>query len=246
MAIVEYTGAVNQIRGKLNGSVFNKSKSSFTLQRKQSPKKAVSSIQSQRRASFGNVQRSYKLISLSEQAIATQTAVNNPVFDRLGNLSVLSGYNQWVKANLVRSQVSLPILNELDPSLALPFAYDLEFVELRFSDFSPTQRSVEIDMFAVSQAPIGEELYAIWSLGLPVSPGVSSYNQGFVLGGYDIVSVDSSPNPPFSVTELVVLDAEYPVPFEDQYIFLRVDFWRVSSGSLVNSELFRVKPIFIE
>lgn len=54
MAIIQYTAVVNQIRGKLNGSVFNKTKTGYTLQRKQQQSKGDRGFQSEIRGVISN------------------------------------------------------------------------------------------------------------------------------------------------------------------------------------------------
>src|SRR5690606_13167075 len=118
MAVVQYTGIVNQIRGKLNGSVFNKARNVNTLQRKQqSPRRNVG-FQSEVRGIFSAAQRSWKTLTTSQHQQWATAAVNNPSRDRFGNLVPLSGYNQYIKAFMFATYANTTPLTAPDTSPA--------------------------------------------------------------------------------------------------------------------------------
>lgn len=245
MAIIQYTGIVNQIRGKLNGSVFNKSKNGYTLQRAQAPRKGATPDQAVRRGQFAFVQRSYKDISEAEKQLAAEAAVSNPVFDRFGELVVLSGYNQWVKANVIRVQADLPILPDLEPDPAPSFGVSNQVftLTLRFLPDGRIQFNVRLQGTVSSENQ--NDLLTVFEIAQPQSRGVESPPSGFLRindikddARYQVGAFYNKGVFPFK-------RLNYPVPGTDQEVPIRVQFWRASSGSLVFEALGIVTPTVI-
>lgn len=114
MAIVQYTAIVNQLRGKLNGSVFNKSRNAYTLQSKQMPSRAQTVTQNRQRNIFGEVQRTWKTLTIPQKNDISVLASQHAVRDRFGELVYLSGYNWFIRWNLLRASVGLGISRDID------------------------------------------------------------------------------------------------------------------------------------
>lgn len=110
MAVIQYSALVTQLRGKLGGSQFNKGHAGYTLQRKSAPTIRQTRAQLTRRAIVSRVQRAWKEESAQRKNEAAQAAQSNPVFNRLGQQVVLSGYNHYVKMMIWRL-----LSNPLDP-----------------------------------------------------------------------------------------------------------------------------------
>lgn len=241
MAVVQYTAIVNQIRGKLNGSVFNKGKNAYTLQRKQQPKKGLTKLQSDVRGVFSRVQRSWKLTTPQDRAVAAQSAVNNPVRDRFGNEVVLSGYNHWVKANVIRLQAGVLLANALSPAPAPPFYQELisSFVDYTMN----LNGEVIITAGFISQVPVANVGYLSMMayLSFPMSKGVTSYSGRFFFLGY---ITRGSGLFPIGENDLDVPPSkpqDYPVPEPGQKVILRVDSWSIGAGALVNSSMIEIE-----
>lgn len=243
MAIIQYTGIVNQIRGKLNGSVFNKAKNSYTLQRRQASRKGSTPAQSLRRRQFASVQRAYKSISQSEKEEAALAAINNPVFDRFGNLVVLSGYNHWVKTNLVRLQAGLQIVDAVDSTPAPTFGLSVESFSLSLAFFANGNLIVNTSLQSIVTVPNSSDLLTIVEIALPQSRGVSSPPHGFLRIGDNYDAQRYLPGQSFIKANNASVDFKYPVPGPDQVIPIRWQFWRPSSGSLIYEVLELVVPV---
>lgn len=243
MAIIQYTGIVNQIRGKLNGSVFNKTKNGYTLQRRQAPRKGSTPVQSLRRRQFGAVQRAYKLLSPEEKSNAAIAAANNPVFDRFGNLVVLSGYNHWVKSNLVRLYAELPILDEIDSTPAPPFAIDVSGIGLTLTFYEDGRLYVVTAIQSTVTIANTSDLLIVSEIAQPQSKGVSSPPHGFLrIAGF----VDTNryePGDSLDKNYATLGKFKYPVPGPEELVPVRWQFWRPSSGSLIHEFVTLVTPI---
>lgn len=97
MAVVQYSALVTQLRGKLGGSQFNRGHSVQTLQRKSTPTVRQTPAQIRQRQRVGVAQRAWKAETDQRRSEASQAALSNPVYNRLGQQVVLSAYNHYIK-----------------------------------------------------------------------------------------------------------------------------------------------------
>lgn len=243
MAIIQYTGIVNQIRGKLNGSVFNKTKNGYTLQRRQAPRKGSTPVQSLRRRQFGAVQRAYKLLSQEEKNNASIAAANNPVFDRFGNLVVLSGYNHWVKSNLVRLHADLPILEEIDSTPAPPFAIEASAIGVNLTFYEDGRLYIVTAIQSTVTVANTSDLLIVSEIAQPQSKGVSSPPHGFLrVAGFVDPNI-YEPGDSLDKSYASLRPFKYPVPGPEELVPVRWQFWRPSSGSLIHEFVALASPI---
>lgn len=230
MAVVQYTGIVNQIRGKVNGSVFNKSRNAFTLQRKQQQTKGSKGSQSEIRNVFSNVQRQWKLATDNEKADWQLAAENNPTRDRFGNQTILSGYNQYIKANILRWYAFDVISPVVDPSTA-PASAISNFVLSGLSFVRNTDGTVtcgyEFDFDATNTT---SGIGWLADISLPVGRGVTTYygRYVFIAGGEAGITN--------AINGSVVLSNKYPVPLSGQVIRLRLRLFYIDNGSIVSED----------
>lgn len=231
MAIIQYTALVNQIRGKLNGSVFNRSRNANTLQSKQMPPKRLSSLQSRHRAVFSSVQRSWKTLSSPNHAAASLAAANNPTVDRFGNEVVLSGYNHWVKANLIRRQAGLEILDQLITSPAPPIYADFIDSTIVWEESGDGLYDVSIgaDMDLTGQSNVSWVIMGY--ISFPTSPGVTNYNGRWFYSGSQ--SFNKSAADPMNIEFATnhEMSAVWPAPSGDEIVLGRFDIWQMHRGA---------------
>lgn len=192
MAVIQYTGAVNQIRGKLNGSTFNKSRTAFTLQSKQQAPRSFVGLQSEARNQFSTAQRTWKTLSDVQRANWQLAADNNPARDRFGDQVILSGYNQYIKAHMRATAAGVTPPSDPDTNPAP----DAGITSLDFSDLS---LSVNMQGLVLADAtgtytPIvpNDEMVIMLSMGLPVSQGVTVYHGRYVNITADFASLTGS------------------------------------------------------
>lgn len=226
MAVVQYTGIVNQLRGKLNGSVFNKSRTAYTLQRKQQQSRGFKGNQQVGRQRFSGVQRSWKDTTPSQKSQWQLTAVNNPTIDRFGQQVSLAGYNQFVKANIFRQSAGEVILFTPDsnpaPSTEI-VATDYEEAEFSVNPSGGVQFETEVFFDAPTDY---SDIGLFVELSLPISPGVSTYHGRFVLAS--VVTDFSTGAADINVN----LGSRYPLPREGQQILLRFRGVYLLNGSV--------------
>lgn len=230
MAVIQYTGIVNQVRGKLNGSVFSKSRNANTLQRKQMPPKGSRGFQSEIRNVFSNVQRQWKNVLPAGQVNWGIAAENNPSRDRFGNQTILSGYNQYIKANIFR-WYALGFISDvvaITPAPAITIT-DFTIVTLDFTTLLTGEVSVDYEFSFSASGSLSAFGYIV-DISLPVSRGVTQYYKrySFVVGGEltgDIL-----------VSGTVSIGNRYPSPVATQRVIARVRGIFMSNGAVVQEE----------
>lgn len=234
MAIVQYSAIVTQLRGKLGGSVFNKSKNAFTLQKKQQQPKGARGFQSEVRNFFSRFQRTWKTITPSQRTQWGVAASNNPSRDRFGNQTVLSGYNQYVKANMLAEYAGVTAPATPYTSPAPPF--DVSGIALNQNSFSlnslgepQIQSSYNVDWDTNSA-----DYAFIIDISIPVSAGVTAYH-----GRYTHVVGRACATLPSGIIT-VGLGTRYPLPQVGQIIYQRGRVIHVASGAVVFQEINRL------
>lgn len=227
MAIVQYTGLVNQIRGKLNGSVFNKARNVNTLQRKQQAPRRGVGFQSEPRNIFSSAQRSWRGLTGTQRTQWALAAVNNPSRDRFGNLVALSGYNQYIKAFMFASYAGTtpPETPDTNPA-PYPDVTLFDTTELSFS-LSPQGSVVYTNAGLMERGNADSGFFLLGDVGLPSSAGVTVYygRFSFFLGTPvdDDTEWDVSQN----------LGPRFPLPAEGQPYWYRFRLVYVPNGSVV-------------
>lgn len=231
MAIIQYTAAVNQVRGKLNGSQFNKSRTVNTLQRKAQQSRGVRGQQSSVRARFSDIQRNWSLLSPAQQLNWQLSADNNPVRDRFGDLVVISGYNMFMRANLQRSILQYPIIQDayVMPAPSAPFTVAGGSVSVEFD----VQGSLVFTVisFTVSGSFDDADFLYYVQLSLPVSNGVTVYHGRWQSAGSveyqsGVIDVDGQ------------IRGRYPLAPAGTRVFAKISAVHLASGVVVNEQVF--------
>lgn len=237
MAIVQYTGIVNQVRGKLNGSVFNRARNANTLQRKQQAPRRNVGNSSRPRNGFGEIQRSWSQLSTVQRAQWATAAVNNPSRDRFGNLVALAGYNQYIKAGLfARIAGVAPVATPNSSPAPDPEVFTSDITQTDFSIGLDGRVLLEYNAYVDSTFTAGT-LYVIIEVGLPVSQGVTTYYGRWVtvasaqLDG--LTELDGSLN----------LSSRYPMPQLNQRVWNRLKIVDVGNGAVVYSLVSSQVPV---
>lgn len=230
MAVVQYTGVVNQIRGKLNGSVFNRSRTAQTLSSKQQAPRSFVGLQSGARNQFSQAQRSWKSLSDVQRADWQLAANNNPSRDRFGDLVVLSGYNQYIKAHMRATAAGMvpPASPYTSP------APDSGIVSLDFNTLDLTVNpSGLVDAFAngsYADTPTDPGFVGMLSMGVPVSQGVTTYHGRYVNIGAAVLSLDDN----FDASR--VMSLRWPMVQPGQLVPTLFEVFYLPNGALVLQE----------
>lgn len=239
MAVVQYTAVVNQIRGKLNGSTFNKYKTGFSLTKKQQPPQGFRGNQLQRRAGFSRVQRFWKGLSEAQQNSWIATAAANPVTNRFGEQVHLSGYNYFIKANLKHFQQT-GNLRATSTGTASPSSGLLGLVLSAFKfEWSDAQGAImSLHASATVTSWFSGIRFAVY-VSLPQSTGVTNYQRGYRY--LDSIAATATVNADFTG----VLGKRYPAIAAGTVLFFLVETWHTLTGATLYREQVRfVVPEF--
>lgn len=241
MAIVQFTAAVNAIRGKLNGSVFNKARTIPTLQGKQMPPKKRTVNQSAYRNIFAQVQGAWKTLTQAEQQSFADAAAIFPVRNRFGDLVHISGYNWFIRTNLLRLSVDLDLLREANNNAQGASGYDTWMHQLSVVENPDSNPSLHIRYVAQVSIPaiVGNRFIAYVSA--PVSAGVTAFHGNWIVAGFGLVPGNSSVGT-MHTFELNKFTAALGHTYRPgDYVFVRFLVVAPQNGATYQDEFFRVQ-----
>ena len=125
MAIVQYSGLITQIRGKLGGSVLSKFNGGFSMYRKANPSKFGSDTQQQVRSYFSAFAGTWRTLTGSQRNDWNFVALNTPLYNRLGELRPISGFAYFIKYNQFLRDAGQGIVADVAVDLAPAYALSL-------------------------------------------------------------------------------------------------------------------------
>jgi hypothetical protein len=133
MAVIQFSGLVDQIRGKLNGSVLSRSGQGFVMYRKGNPGKSKSSGQLSKIAGFVANSNLYNSLTDLQRGSWQYNADNIQKFNRLGNLVNLNGYQfyHWIMDTCYPLGADSPLVP--DETLNVPYSVSIITSEIEFS-----------------------------------------------------------------------------------------------------------------
>ena len=233
MAVIQYTGIVNQIRGKLNGSQFSKGRTSNTLVKKASQSKGVRGFQAVSRSLFTFVQRQWKRLAPVNKASWGQVARNNPDRDRFGEQVILSGYNKYmqcvIRSLMVGDFVPNPPLVDSAPAIN---NFSVVVNSATFSISSAGTTVLDFSFTMRSSASQDEFWYSLF-VSLPFSAGVTTYQ-----GRYSWIYGDNVPTNR-TISASIDLGACYPSFSEGMSVEFKTEVYWYGNGVRVQ-EAFQV------
>lgn len=99
MALIKLTAIVDNISGKLNGTVFAKNKGGNYMRSKSKPSNPKTAAQMAVRAQFGTISAAWKNLTEGARSAWRESASNFPYINRLGDSKILSGFALHQKLN---------------------------------------------------------------------------------------------------------------------------------------------------
>lgn len=227
MAVVQYTAVVNQVRGKLNGSVFNKARNANTLQRKQQQPKGQRGNQSEVRAEFNSAQRTWKLLPSATKSAWALVAANNPDRDRFGDQVVLSGYNKYLQARMNTAYNGSAVSNPPPTASEPPLSVTLDQSSVPTFTVQPDgtiEAALLVNLSWSGRPVIGVGV----AISLPVSTGVTRYHKRFVSLG-SVTTNASLSTRSFSKN----IGQLFPIPQVGQKVIVRLTVVSQGNGVVI-------------
>ena len=204
MAVIQYTGIINQIRGSIQGSVFTKTKTGFAVIKKQVPRKVKSISQSIISNGFAINAGNWNSLNPTEQTAWATLASLVQVYNRLGILTNISGFNFYMlSSGLVHPQGAAGAL-VTDGTDKAPYLIDLVTDTIEFQAVGGELKVIDISGDITLNTTVAEACTCIIYISQPsksILPVFSSdwYRLGTIqiTGGQAISTVI-----PFSFTEI--------------------------------------------
>lgn len=99
MAVVQYSGLVNGMKGKLNGSVLSGAQSGFIIRSNRNHNKLCSVPWNLQKICLSQLSRSWRELTDTERTEWDNAAPNFPFTDKFGNSYTASGYQVYMSLN---------------------------------------------------------------------------------------------------------------------------------------------------
>lgn len=195
MALIKLTAIVDNISGKLNGTVFSRNKGGHYMRSKSMPSNPRTSFQSAVRARFGAIAQLWGALTEAQREAWRAIASEFPYTNRLGDTKILSGFalHQKLNTNLAiigQSFVSNP------PELVSPNSP----IRIQLDASEAEEEFILTGEFTQSVAAVPSTVVIMATP--PLRVGVSNFNnrlreigtasEGDVRGGLDILDMYES------------------------------------------------------
>lgn len=164
MAVIQYSGLITQIRGKLAGTVFSKFAGGYNMYRKPQPRKVGSDNQQASRVFWAAFAGVWRTLTEMQRQDWRFVANNTPVYNRLGELTTINGFAWYMRYNQFLRDAGLgirrSIATTLNPAYALSMTVDQAIVDLQDDGFYLATFDATLTVIASSVNPNVAVLYA--------------------------------------------------------------------------------------
>lgn len=189
MALIKLTAIVDNISGKLNGTVFARNKGGHYMRSKSHPTNPRSLAQIAVRAAFGAISQLWRGLTSEQRNAWNQATADHPYQNRLGDTKTLSGFALHQKLNRNLILIGQPVIQDPPTPQSLPAPVSMT---------AATSESEPRFTFDVvnSSVPTGAT-HAVISATPALSPGIRNFSNRLrviqtvpfdPLGHYDIAS----------------------------------------------------------
>lgn len=240
MAVIQYSGLVSQVRGKIAGTVFSKFSTGFNAYKKPVPRKLKTSAQLQVMAGMSTNASTWNLLSPEEKEDWASIAAANPVTDRLGNLVYLTGYHfyRMILAKVWPRGLATPLI----PAPMAGGAQEIDFVvsDLEFDQQDEGTIISLLDIAGVTINSVSGDMRVLVWISLPISSLESNY-----FGTYYLVEIREVTGAGGSAENVFILIEDVLMPlgfytFQGGIHKVKLQYIRPESGA-VGVEKFATK-----
>lgn len=172
MALIKLTAIVDNISGKLNGTVFANNKGGHYMRSKSKPTNPQTPEQSLRRSIFASISSSWRELSQGQRNAWDQAAQDFPYTNRLGDTKILSGFSLHQKLN-----TNLTLINQAADLAGPPSPQGVGSVVNAIGSFlipEPGDNPLSEIEFDMEGKRAGTAVLVFATAGL--SPGISNFN----------------------------------------------------------------------
>ena len=148
MALIKLTAIVDNISGKLNGTVFAKNKGGNYMRSKSKPSNPKTAAQMAVRAQFGAISAAWKNLTENARSAWRESASSFPYINRLGDSKILSGFALHQKLNTNLDLIGEAALT-FPPEPSSPVNFSHVNIEAREDDGEEHVLGIEAPLSAV-------------------------------------------------------------------------------------------------
>ena len=177
MALIKLTAVVDNISGKLNGTVFAKNKGGNYMRSKSKPSNPKTAAQMAVRAQFGAISSAWKNLTESARSAWRESASNFPYINRLGDSKILSGFALHQKLNTNLDLIGESMLT-FPPEPKTP----VNFSSINLAAFKPAEGGDQMTILAPLSAVDANSKTLIFATP-PLSHGVENFENKLRLIG---------------------------------------------------------------
>lgn len=185
MALIKLTAIVDNISGKLNGTVFARNKGGHYMRSKSKPTNPRTFLQSAQRAIFGAVAQAWRSLSQAQRNAWDAAAPDFKYQNRLGDSKTLSGFalHQQLNNNLLL--IDQPVISAppIPQEMYSPVSASATIIS------NPDKMVIEAEFVGSSSTPSKVALFVTSHL----SPGVKNASNRYRLLGSYTTSAISDP-----------------------------------------------------
>jgi hypothetical protein len=177
-------------------------------------------------------------LNVGDRTAAALSAHNNPSRDRFGNEVVLSGYNHWMKVNLIQHLTLGSIVTRLTTSPAAGIDYVVQSSLVAADSFPDGSTAVTAAVVFDVNVSNAQPIRLLCYLSYPMSRGITNYTGRWFFVSFLIYNTGQ-----FTMGELEAefptsLPIDYPIPSDGEKVLMRLDFWNVGRGAMISSQTF--------
>lgn len=224
MARIQMGVIVTDIRGKLAGNQFSKTRAGNILQRKCGQRKGASPAQSTRRGVFAEFSRYWRTLTDGERLANNTNTSSYPILDKFGNTTYLSGYQLLLRSNINLNTIEASPINVVPGTPPAGAGLVLTNSEITITAGVITTAS---QAWLTPTGDFANKTYVLY-VSPGVSQGVSIYNGRYIIFG---------PGDPSD--QLVEFDIMFgsilATPAAGDKIFIIIDLVDTATGIVVNS-----------
>ncbi len=121
MALVKFGGGITQMSGSIAGNTFARNRYGNYVRARTKPVNPRTALQTVVRASLAFLTTSWsQTLSAAQRTAWNLYASNVAMTNRLGESTFMTGFNHYIRSNMIRKQVGFPIIEEGPVIFELP------------------------------------------------------------------------------------------------------------------------------
>jgi len=227
MARVEFSSVVTSVRGKVGGSVFQRNRSGYSLKNKSNNVNSASIKQIASRMYMSQVHAAWRSMSENERNAWDIFANFKPIKNKNNSNVNLTGYQLFLKYNLIRLQAGYTILTTITYSQITNLAVEVSFLvnsPTVFVAFLTLDFSDDYGCLLMSSAPRSSN-YPLKAKSYKVLIPDAISNNTLILSDVFVATFGQFPtNPSWLSYKVTIFDIAQPVIREGFFDIARVTF----------------------